>query len=427
MTKLLLNPVRFLDVTTMMRLIEQGHRRVLERGGHPDRYRQDADKIRIMISDQREVVNNVASKALLLLPKDRTDQVPGFGDDDFDWQTPIEAVPSSNDSVDLLRIEKNYLTELQSRLHYALMSERYGFRASLKKLKESLHARAESIVRRRLRGGRADSAEILRPLALAQLSGTVSSARIRDPEESAARIHAEFPWMREASIHFLRDARLPGPFRMRPTILAGGPGTGKTSWASAVAAETGQSPIRIDLAASNGGIFKISGVEAGWSNAAPGDVVTGIAERQLANPVLIIEEVDLAVASKSTNGKTFPGAIYALMSMLEPETAKAWRCPATNAVLDLRGITWIMTTNAPDDLPQPFLDRCTLVTVPDLTQSQLRFAAWRAAEKVQEGLGSVIVAALEERSRRGRPVRSLRSVRRMIETAISTLHSPMVH
>lgn len=424
--KLLLNPARFLDMQGVLRLIEERHRNLMSRGGHAERYAWEAESLREMIADQRELVADMSAKALLLLPKDE-EPVPGYGPDDFDWETPINGAPSPDESVDLLRIEKNYLVELQGRLHRAVLSTKYGFRASLKGLKESQMARAESIVRRVSRGSKKDSGEIIRPLAVAQLRGSIREARVRDPELSAARLHEDFPWMTRASVSFLRDARMPGLFRLRPIILAGGPGTGKTSWASAVAAETGQAPIRIDLSASGGGIFKVGGVESGWSNATPGDVVTGIAERLIRNPLVIIEEIDVATEAKSAGGRTFPGAIHAIMSMIEPETAKFWRCPATGAVLDLRSVSWIMTTNNPGVLPQPLLDRCTLITVPDLTRSEIRNAARRAAEEVQEGLGDVIVAAIDERARRGRPVRTLRSVRRMIEAALSSLQNPMVH
>lgn len=85
------------------------------------------------------------------------------------------------------------------------------------------------------------------------------------------------------------------------------------------------------------------------------------AER-IANPVGIIDEIGLAREAVATNGgSNLPGLIPALMSLIEPTTARAWTDPNLRIPFDMSRVTGVMTTNAHDHLPHPLLDRCRVV------------------------------------------------------------------
>lgn len=269
--------------------------------------------------------------------------------------------------------------------------------------------------------------EPIKRLAEAELKSRLREIRVDDADTAAAFIHEKYPWMREANVSFLNDARRDGPFRVRPMILAGNPGSGKTSWAKDLSRISGAPFIRVDLSASGGGLFELQGQEHGWAGSQPGQVVRGIADSLCVNPVIVVEEVDMGGGWTATGGRNLPGACAALMSMIEPETAKAWKCPSSGAIFDLRGISWILTSNHPDRIPAPLLDRCQVVNVPDLSEEEIDAAAWRAAEEKIPGAGDTVVEAIREGRRYGAKVRTLRGVRKAVEALEAVSNRPTFH
>lgn len=415
--KVLHNPLSFLDKNDIIDEMKRRHDRVMRVGRHTERHRAVVDDLRVRLATAHVGVHRRL--------REMEEPVEGYSDDISEWLTEADFAEAAKTGGELAPEVRSILSQMV----IAKLSARFGFRRNNGSFMTAISTRAERIAAAAALGGKKKDVDPgIRRLALAQVAGHVRETVIPDPDAAAARLHAEFPWMSVANIGFMQDARRPGPFRLRPIILAGEPGNGKSSWSSAVAAAAGMVPVRIDLAASGGGFFEIAGMEAGWSGSSPGRVVQGIAQLGVKNPVVIIEEVDLAVGSATTsNGRSFPGAVYALMSMIEPETAKAWRCPSSSAVLDLRGVSWIMTTNRLHLLPQPLIDRVQVINIPNLTHDQIRTAAWRAGEGLQEGFGDVLVEAVDERRRRGAPVRTLRGVRKMIEHAETLLEAPRLN
>lgn len=273
-----------------------------------------------------------------------------------------------------------------------------------------------------------DQKSILRAVAGGTVATGVMSAHSAD--EQISLLHQEFPWLAPASVEIMRHMRRrtvsgPAAAHTPPLIVLGPPGIAKSSWARRLARLFDVTPINIDVGATNGATFSISGVEKGWGSAAPGRVISTMLRDRVANPVVIIDELDKIPESVGTSGGRMPGAFEVLKSMIEPSTAKAWVCPFYQLPFDLTGVSWIMTTNSLDGLPAALLDRCKIVRVDYPSVDQLydagaRLIAIEITEGDQETALSVLRRGLQDRQRSGHPT-SLRDINRMIDVIASGL------
>jgi ATP-dependent Lon protease len=81
-----------------------------------------------------------------------------------------------------------------------------------------------------------------------------------------------------------------------------------------------------------------------------------MARHRVANPVIILDEVDKA-SDDRRNGRITD----TLLAMLEPETARTWFDEALMEAVDLSHISWVLTANDASGLPRPLLSRLTVV------------------------------------------------------------------
>ena len=169
-----------------------------------------------------------------------------------------------------------------------------------------------------------------------------------------------------------RTMRRPCPFLYTASHPAGAAGVAKSSWARAVARIFDVASVEVDIGASNGATFSISGMERGWSSAAPGRVVQTMLRERTSNPLVVIDEIDrISEQIATSKGSMLPGAYEVLKSMIEPTSAFGWTCPCYQVPFDLTGVSWVMTTNSLDRMPTAFLDRCKVVQLGYPTLEQL--------------------------------------------------------
>lgn len=170
-------------------------------------------------------------------------------------------------------------------------------------------------------------------------------------DEIASALHAEMPWMAEATERVWQEMRSsvrngdPAP-RLKPMLLVGPPGIGKSFWARLLA-EKLSVPTTIIEATGEPAAFSVVGTQRGWSTAGPGKPLDGIMSTGVANPVIIIDEVEKAGLVVSNKGQRF-SLSEGLLPLLERFTAAKWACPYFRVSFDMSWITWVMTANSLD-------------------------------------------------------------------------------
>lgn len=225
-----------------------------------------------------------------------------------------------------------------------------------------------------------DRDQIERLIGRGEFAGVVSE---HEMHEKIALIHEGAPWMGAATAEIMKAMRAetasgPGALRMPPLLLLGKPGMGKSQWARAVAEAFGAPAVEIDVGAANGAVFALAGVERGWGSASAGRLVRTLIETRVANPVVIIDEMDKAQSKMKTSaGNSLPGLYEVMKSLMEPTTARRWVCPYYQIPFDMSRVNWIMTTNSLDGMPEAFLDRVRVVRLPDPTPEQVALAGRR--------------------------------------------------
>ncbi|WP_169798760.1 AAA family ATPase [Falsihalocynthiibacter arcticus] len=253
-------------------------------------------------------------------------------------------------------------------------------------------------------------------------------------EELIAELHAIYPWLTSASTAVMKHMRLrtltgPAPLHTPPLILLGPPGIAKSSWARDLGQVFKVPSVDIDVGATNGATFSVSGIERGWGSATPSRVVLTMLRERLANPLVILDEVGKIPEQVATSsGGKLPGAFEVLKSMIEPTTARAWVCPFYQIPFDLTRVSWIMTTNSNDRMPAAFLDRCKVIRLDPPSFDHLATAGAhllrdRLPEDQHDLGGELLNEGLRRIGQKHARV-SLRQVERMVETVIEGLSSP---
>ena len=182
----------------------------------------------------------------------------------------------------------------------------------------------------------------------------------KDAREINAILDKEFPWF--SSVNALVCRQLAAShfgskpaFKVRPLLLAGAPGVGKTTWVKRLA-ELCEVPYRAIMAAGNNDVMYLRGTPRGWSSARPGAVLQTMATELVANPIFLVDELEKA-SPDSKNGRLWD----VLLQLLEPSSAKIYLDECLQVPADLSWVSWIATANELGNIPKPLLDRFTIV------------------------------------------------------------------
>lgn len=182
---------------------------------------------------------------------------------------------------------------------------------------------------------------------------------VRSADEVYAALSSEFPWMREVNEMAARAVAFAlrtesRALRMKPIMLHGLPGLGKTRWVRRFAEITGV-PTHVSSLSGVDTTKSIIGSERGWANARPSLPAYAFLATEAANPVIYVDEVDKATKWESIADAFLP--------MIESETASSYPDIYLLGHLDLSAASFIFSANDLSKVSSEFLSRVKSVSI----------------------------------------------------------------
>ena len=235
-----------------------------------------------------------------------------------------------------------------------------------------------------------------------------------DPDQTYATLRREFPWMDAANraIGEMVAGLANGRRRFAPLLIVGEPGIGKTAWALRVAELCALPKTLISLSTSASSML-IAGDEREWSGSGPCLAAKVARESKVANPLIILDELEKASSPSSSHATS---AHEALLPMLDCDEKRTYYDLFLQGNLDLSRFSWLFLANSLTSISAPLLDRLTIIETrrPTIAEIDLRLdammAAWLPGQEIEAATKSLALAKFKE-------TRSLRDVRAIVERA----------
>ncbi len=203
-----------------------------------------------------------------------------------------------------------------------------------------------------------------------------------------------------------------------PAVLLVGPaGIGKTEAARWLADQL-VLPFRVfDMASTQSG-SPLAGSEAFWSNSEPGQLFELLAYQPLANPVVVLDELD-----KASNGRPQYEPLAALYTLLEPRSARSFTdLSIRDFSIDASHVNWITAANELGAIPGPLRSRLTVLHIQPPKPEQVRSIAQSIYKRLcdEASWGNAFIERLDEEVLSRLQALPPRSVRLVLQRALGS-------
>ncbi|HCY86511.1 MAG TPA: endopeptidase La [Desulfobacteraceae bacterium] len=191
---------------------------------------------------------------------------------------------------------------------------------------------------------------------------------IQRAEEILDRDHAGLTDVKERIIEFFAAGVYKKDISGSIILFVGPPGVGKTSIGKSIAEALGRKFYRFSL----GGMrdeAEIKGHRRTYVGALPGKLVQALKDTEVANPVVMLDEIDKIGASYQGDPAS------ALLEVLDPEQNSEFLDHYLDLRIDLSKVLFICTANTLDTIPGPLLDRMDRINLSGyITQEKVEIA-----------------------------------------------------
>lgn len=171
------------------------------------------------------------------------------------------------------------------------------------------------------------------------------------------KLHYALPHLTEVADRILGMIARSDTVRIPPIVLLGPPGCGKTTLLEELAALLDVPDLTVDGAGVADGM--LLGTDARWSTGAPGVHLDLIEAHRVANPIIILDELE-KLGGSERNGDIR----QRLLGLLEPRRAKAFLDPFLTVPIDMSAVSFVFTANLMEGISAPLANRLQVIKCP---------------------------------------------------------------
>ncbi len=204
---------------------------------------------------------------------------------------------------------------------------------------------------------------------------------LKQAREVLDRDHDGLGDVKDRIIEFLAVGAMKGEVAGSILLLVGPPGVGKTSIGRSIAASLGRTFYRFSV----GGMrdeAEIKGHRRTYVGAMPGKFIQAIREVGVANPIIMLDEIDKIGSSYQGNPAS------ALLEVLDPEQNVDFLDHYLDLRFDFSKVLFICTANQLDSIPRPLLDRMEVIRLAGyITSEKMAIAKHHLLPKQMDKVG----------------------------------------